>query len=497
MPDSIRDMIQQRLTSKGLSATPQALNALVAAVTHSSIEVAGDSDSLLLGLLSCGSYTLDLLRDSGADVEQLLDEAADTAAGYPAAFASDNGDAMRSLFAEAGNFGRLIERPELKHRPIEAADLLQEAVSPLQDDRWSRKQTVTSIRQPSNQDTLRVDNELRLVVDEALFEVSRYIWQNPQATLLERRIPLTAEELTRLSGALGGDPRTASTAATALNRYIASRTLPTDDSEFISLAVRLTELPSIGSSHFVFGGGRYHDLSLSLRTSRRFAPERDEPSLTMLEEDGKIVIEHFSYRGTAAISGSKEREILSVNSRLALPLVHAQILREFEALLNASSTNELHIQRFLERYPEVLKSLGYVDCKPQIILREAGKRDLKPDFLLFKPGNNGFDILDLKLPSASIVRTEPYPRISHEITKAIAQLRAYRNYFSNAANRDRFVHSHGIEFFEPSLIVTIGRQHQYPSAAIRNELQQQSRDVRLMTYDELVAYAKVRTLCAT
>ena len=131
-----------------------------------------------------------------------------------------------------------------------------------------------------------------------------------------------------------------------------------------------------------------------------------------------------------------------------------------------------------------------------MILREPGQRELRPDFLLCKPGNNGFDILDLKLPSASIVRSEPYPRISHEITKAIAQLRAYRNYFTKPANRDAFIRAHSIEYFEPSLIATVGRQHQYPSAVIRNEIQQQSRDVRLMTYDELLEYAKARSIAA-
>lgn len=495
MPDDIRDMIQRQLTSRGLSATPQALNALVAAVTHSSVEVAGDSDSLLLGLLSCGSYTLDLLRDSGADVDQLLGEAEFTAAGYRMSFNSENCDPVRSLFAEAGNFGRLIQRPELNDRPIEASDLLQEAVSPLQEvDRRYPVRRVTGESQYGEADNLRVDGELRLVVDEALFEFCRYIWPNPEASLRARQKPLTDQELKRLKVSLDGNRDVASIVASALNRYIACRRLPTDDSDFVSLAVGLTGWPSIGSNHFVAGGGRYHDLSLSLRTSRRFAPERDEPSLTLLEEDGKIVIEHFSYRGTGAISVCAGHEILSVSSRLVLPLVAPEILREFESLLNASSTNEQHIQKFLERYPEVLKSLGYVDCKPQVMLREPGKRDLKPDFLLCKPGNNGFDILDLKLPSATIVRTEPYPRISHEITKAIAQLRAYRNYFSSPVNRDRFVRAHGIEFFEPSLIVTVGRRHQYPNALIRNEIQQQSRDVRLMTYDELIEYAKVRTL---
>lgn len=482
LPD-IRVRIRDELHERGLSATTQALNALVEAVTGSSADIVGDSDSLLLGLLRCGSYTVDLLRDSGANIDQLRGEAAYSAA-YTTMNAASMEDPVRSLFSEAGSFGCLISRPELKRRPIEASDLLQEAVTPLA----GRAREASAVA-----GHLRVDQDLALVAGEALLEFSHYIWERPSAVLRERREALSKSEHDRLVRVCGRS--NADIIVRTLNRFILLNKPPESDEAFMALAMEKLSEASFGAGHFVSGGGRYQDLALSLRVAQRLAPERDQPAMVLLEEDGRIVVDHFSYRGNGMVqSTTSQTELLSVSSRLVLPLIAADTLRAFEALLNTAGTTEAHIQKFLERYPEILNSLGYTDCRPQVVLKEPGKGDLKPDFLLLKPGNSGFDILDLKLPSASILSMRPYPRASHEIAKAVAQLRAYRNHFQSPLNRDRFVKQHRIDYFEPSLIVTLGRQHQYPSAAVRNEIQQQSSGVRLMTYDELIAFASERTV---
>ena len=502
MPDNdpsaeIRASIQTELRHRGLSVTPQALNALVYTVLSSSREVIGDSDSLLLGLLQCGSYTLDILNDAGADTDHLMNDAAHTAGTYHSHFPDGDIDPIKTLFGDSGNFGRLLVRPELKTRPIEAADLLQEAISPKSEDKdyWSDVKGFDLENSHNKRTKLRVEEELHTVVGEALFDFCQILWINPKHIILRRTKPLSQAEINKLKKSFYYlDKQEVQCVARAIDRLIQKRELPLDDSAFVALAVEITSRSSIGSDHFVSGGGNYHDLSLSLNVSTRYAPERDQPILALVEEDGRIIARHFSYRGTGAINANNSSQVLSVSSPLILPLVPQIVLDEFEEILNSAKTHELDIQRFLERNPEILKSLGYTECRPQVILREPGKSDLRPDFLLHKPGNSGFDILDLKLPSAIIARQHPYPRMSHDITKAIGQLRAYRNYFLNPSNKDRFIREHGIEYFEPKLIVAIGRRLQYSDLSIREEIQQQSRDVRVMTYDELAAYAKTRTI---
>lgn len=492
---NLRAAIVAALSAREIRATPQALNALLCSVSTSSPELAGDSDSLLLGLLSSGSYTVDLLRDAGASIEELSLEAAVTAREYYSPVSGVNIDPVETLFGEQGNFARLLEREEFKQRPIEAGDLLQEAICPLADeDDRRRNWLIPQIKATLTEQVLRVSDEIQVVVADALDTFCREIWKNPVRALQERSHPLTAREIAKIPReefALSDSELEC--VVRGINGFIQERVLPLHDRQFVGLGVEFAD-PTIGSGHFTSGGGDYSRLSLSLSVANRYAPERDEPILSLIEVDGRICAQYFSYRGTGFVENQSVITPLSFNAPVQLPLIPGFVLREFEALINNSRTGELDIQRFLERNPEILKSLGYADCQPHVVLREPGRSDLIPDFLLHRPGNAGFDILDLKLPTAVVARQNPYPRISQNITKAIGQLRAYRNYFKSPANRDRFVREYGMECLEPKLIVAIGRQDQYPGSEFREEILQQTSDIKILTYDEVIAYATTRTL---
>ncbi|MDZ7585705.1 MAG: hypothetical protein U0938_12880, partial [Thiobacillus sp.] len=99
----VRLAIENALQGRKLRATPQAINTLVCAVSSSSPELVGDSDSLLLGLLSSGSYTIDLLRDAGADIDNLTSGAVRTVQNYHTAVSNyelDEAATRRSRLAE-------------------------------------------------------------------------------------------------------------------------------------------------------------------------------------------------------------------------------------------------------------------------------------------------------------------------------------------------------------------------------------------------------------
>ncbi len=492
----VRLAIENALQVRKLRATPQAINTLICAATASSPELAGDSDSLLLGLIYSGSYTVDLLRDAGADIDNLTADAGWTAQNYHTTVSGDELDPVSTLFGEQGNFGQLLVREEFKQRPIEASDLLQEALSPRIDELGWRYGLIPPIKAAMKHQSLRVSEGIQLVTADALDNCCREIWKNPTRSLANRCHPLTEREIDTLRTVEYFDDTDIQCVVRAVNGFLLNRELPTNDREFVALAIEFSN-PTIGSSHFTAGGGNYSDLSLSLGVSSRFAPERDEPVLGLIELDGRIHAQYFSYRGTGFIEGNNGVSPLSVNAQIQLPLIPQFILQEFEALINNPRAGELDIQRFLERNPEILKSLGYAECQSHVILQEPGRRDLIPDFLLHRPGNNGFDILDLKLPTATIARNNPYPRISQNITKALGQLRAYKNYFQKPLNRDRFIKQYGIEYFEPKLIVAIGRQSDYPAASFRDEIQNQAPEMRILTYDEVIAYASTRAFRAS
>ena len=241
----IRSSIESELKRRDQRVTPQALNALVGAVMNSSRELVGDSDSLLLGLLGCGSYTLDILRDAGADIDHLNDDASSSAASYVSPFADSDIDPIETLFGEAGSFGRLTARPELRGRAIETSDLLQEAVSPMAERHtWRTARGFQFEEARTERKTLRVADELRVVVDEAIYELCRYIWVNPEQSISNRQAPLSSSEIIKLRKSLSFNRGNIPAIVRAINRLIQRRELPMDDSEFVEIAVAVTSLPS-------------------------------------------------------------------------------------------------------------------------------------------------------------------------------------------------------------------------------------------------------------
>ena len=242
-------------------------------------------------------------------------------------------------------------------------------------------------------------------------------------------------------------------------------------------------------------GGDFSQLNIALKIAKRYAPEREDPILCLAERDGRIYVKPFSYRNTTRLSGDKPSEILSIGAEIILPLSTANSINEFEDIINKNNVKENEIQKFLECHPEILSSLGnYASCKPHVILREKGKTDLIPDFILQRPGNNGFDILDLKLPNVKVSVQKPYMRVSYEISKAVAQLRAYKNYFKNPSNMSTFHKKYGIEALSPELIVVIGRSSEFNNIYERKELNKLSSGIKIISYDELIDYGKARSL---
>ena len=231
-----------------------------------------------------------------------------------------------------------------------------------------------------------------------------------------------------------------------------------------------------------------------MKTAKRYAPERDQPLLGLIEREGRIYVKPFSYRHSAILDQDENDNILSIGAEVPLPLTSVSNLLEFEELINSPKVNEDKIQKFLEAYPEILASLGYSTCKPHVILRQPGYKDLIPDFILQRPGNNGFDILDLKLPSGRIMVENPFLRMSHEITKALAQLRAYKNYFKSPVNSSQFHSVYGLRPLDPELIVVIGRSSEALCFENRLEISKQADGLRIITYDELIDYGKSRTI---
>ena len=106
-----------------MSATDQAVASLCEGMLRSPSEIAGDTDSLLLGLLYSGSYTVNVLAAASAnpyDLRQLALQSVHSGVGLQI------GDPIEVLL-DCSDFGEAVSG---RTDPIETADILRAAISP-------------------------------------------------------------------------------------------------------------------------------------------------------------------------------------------------------------------------------------------------------------------------------------------------------------------------------------------------------------------------------
>ena len=226
--------------------------------------------------------------------------------------------------------------------------------------------------------------------------------------------------------------------------------------------------------------------------------------MALFSRDNRIYIKQFSYHGTFVTDSSPlanyPMQAVNMQSIMPLPIIARGVIRELEDILSDPHLKEKNIQLFLNNYPEFLMALGYCQAKPHLCLRPdellsvSEKKIFTPDYILELPGNRGIDILDLKLPSANLLVRDPYLRISHEITKAVAQLKTYEKYFEDKNNRKQFHDRYNLQAFKPELIVVIGRSSQFKNIEERKIIESNMGGIKLFTYDDLISYGISRSV---
>ena len=482
----------------GVKLTAQALNSLVESIKRSASEVAGDSDSLLAGLLYSGSYTIDILKDSGVNPRRLRKLAEQSAKYY---HHDKNVDSINSLFSPNCVFGILLNEVANHEKLIETSDLLSAAIKPQVTNSFWLQDFPFELRSDAKRDS-RILKELESLLCMLIDESVDAICPRQPNILRERSKDLSKNEKNIIREHFEFydiSKEGIQLIIDASNQWFTERTLKIINSNLLLSTGKdiFEEMFGYGTDLFLTSGGNMDSVAIGLNVARRLSPERDIPKLSIFEREGHIFIQPYTYSNIVNIETSPTRYVhnyLSLNAPQPLTLISKGIIDEFEEMLSKDNISESEIQKFLEHYPEIINSLGYASAIPHVILTEQGKQSLVPDFILLKPGNRGFDIMDLKKPTAKIAVQNPYVRISHEISKAFAQLRAYRNYCKKSTNIDRFVSKYGIEVFEPEIVIIIGMSTEFRNPLERVEIEKQASGIRLYTYDELIDYGRSRSL---
>lgn len=482
---SVINEIKNKFVQNGLKTTPQALFSLAESVIWCPQNIVGDSDTLLLGLLMSGSYTIDIMEAAGIDIRLLANESIQSVTNN---FREEAVAAIDGIFSPATPIGMKIKSFSAANDVLKTSDILEAAISPVFQEGATPKDYGNGL-----------NSELESAVDSIVESLLRDIDDEFRNTM-PLGLKLNEVHCEYLSDIIERDPDTDSitfkTLVDAMNCKLKEQEYNFDSHERVLKLVQNFASLSYGTQIFLNSGGKYSSIQAALKTVAMFAPQRDSCEIMLIERNGKIQVGQYSHRGVCTTQlVSDESPIVSVQATRPLSLIPDSTIKNFETLINKSNVEEREIQSFLETNPVFLESLGYSMVHPHILLEdeETDKR-LIPDFLLEKPGDLGFDILDLKLPQKKLYIKEPHLRVSEHITRAVAQLRAYAGYFDKAENRKRFIQKFGLEPFRPQLIVIIGRKQAFENNVIRKEIEDCMNNVKLLTYDDLLCYGRTRQL---
>ena len=195
------------------------------------------------------------------------------------------------------------------------------------------------------------------------------------------------------------------------------------------------------------------------------------------------------------------------NSGLLLPqramLVHFQNqfgsftwdeIKELEDLLNSPMARESDFQRFFESHSHFLRKWDHREIYPQVTLARP-EGPLIPDFILTDRELQRAAIVDLKLPNPKLIRRQRNrDRFASAIMEARTQLLRYRDWFRERENRTSLKQRLGMEIYEPHMVVIIGRSSEFKDEFDRQLLIADNPDIEVVTYDDILTFAKRRSL---
>lgn len=215
----------------------------------------------------------------------------------------------------------------------------------------------------------------------------------------------------------------------------------------------------------------------------------DQQALLILPTETGIQAVPFDFLGLNRIkdiSGIEPCNILVRSDRRIREIDNA--LDEFNELLNRIDAKEDDFQQFFIRHPVFLTGFSYKSIRSKVILEREDADPLIPDFFLEPVSRKFWDIVEIKKPEARfVIRKKNRERFSSNVFEAVAQVRAYGNYFDDPRHRKLIAQKYGIDCYRPKLAVVIGSKHLIEPHLLRDAELDFNR-VQVFTYDDLVQH---------
>ncbi len=249
------------------------------------------------------------------------------------------------------------------------------------------------------------------------------------------------------------------------------------------------------------------DLDISMDALiERFALHASlDPNIEDLQFTLTLVSDTIRFHQTGLLDGFRYRAepdedsgliIVRANVLQERGLLDASIVAALDELINDENVSEQDLQEFFEVHPSFLLGYEYKALHSQLTLFRDDSPNLRPDFFLERADSDFCDILDLKKPN---VRLAKHPRnrsgFVAAVYDAIHQLREYRDFFEDIANREAFHCIYGLRAYRPRVTVVIGRNADLPDYEQRVRMQDSlAGHFHIVTYDDILAYATRRQL---
>lgn len=171
-----------------------------------------------------------------------------------------------------------------------------------------------------------------------------------------------------------------------------------------------------------------------------------------------------------------------------------QILAEFESLLR-KDVREAELEKFLVAHYQDIFGNRYDRIETQIWLRfpelDISGRNRRLDIFMRNSLSNDWELFEVKRVIPLTNNYRDIPVIASEVAYAVQQLKNYSRNLSQYSIKERLARD-GIEYFEPTLHLIAGRKPQIPLKQWRWLLASHDKDVRIITYDELLGEMRLR-----
>lgn len=164
--------------------------------------------------------------------------------------------------------------------------------------------------------------------------------------------------------------------------------------------------------------------------------------------------------------------------------------KEFENVINEGSENQL--EEFIAAHYQLFLGSHYDKIETQIWLKfpesDIANKERRLDIFARNTLSQDWDLFELKKNMPVVKMYRDVPTFTSELSGAISQLRNYQRNLQQD-NVKKYFAEKGIEYYEPSLNLVVGRTPQISIEQWRRACADQN-NINVLTYDNLLSQAK-------